>query len=694
MFCNEKIVQIKNNKNQITLKELLFNNIYKYNEKIAGIYCNMDGDEEEIIEDLLHHSFVNKIDILLKLNFDIKKYDHLTNYFLINGQTQENNYIILSPKQNSDLQMVKKNMTVLIIGYNQYTYINKMVSQIEKYTNDIVIVDNNSTYEPLLNYYSTYKYTLLKMDKNYGHKVYEQEFLKGIFGNLFIITDPDLEFNKKLPNNFIESLIKISNHHKAGRVGFAIEISSPNIRPELTYAGMPLKLWEGRFWQGKIQDNNYELYNAPIDTTFCLLNTKYNYNGLSIRVAGNFICKHLPWYIDYHKELLEDEYTKYLENNISTNFWEDKFKLNNKQNKTDNLNWITNKIKTNEILILGNNDLDDKILKKFKEVYLENKNTKIKEILFNLYNKKNTLNLSLIYCNFDGKEEEIFEDLLYICYINKIKLLIKFNIKNWKDKMFSRFNFLCKYTIYENNEIYKFDTTKLDNNLLFFELNNSISKDIYKKNMTVVIIGFNQYTYIKNMIKQIEKYTNDIVVIDNNSTFPELLKYYENEYKYTLLKMDKNYGHKVYEKSVINYIIGDVYIITDPDLEFNKNLPDNFIEEMINISNYFEAEKVGFALLIDSDDIRNDVTSFGKSIIDFEKQYWMCKFYYPKHELYSAAIDTTFCLINRQNKGGHYRIAGDYVCKHLPWHKDFEKELINGEYEYYKKNNISTNYWK
>ena len=693
IFCNEKIVQIKNNKNQITLKELLFNNIYKYNEKIAGIYCNMDGDEEEIIEDLLHNSFINKIPILLKLNFDIKRYNYLTNYFIINEQIQENNYIILNPKQNSDLQMVKKNMTVLIIGYNQYTYISKMVSQIEKYTNDIVVVDNNSTYEPLLNYYSTYKYSLLKMDKNYGHKVYEEEFLKGIFGNLFIITDPDLEFNKKLPNNFIESLIKISNHYKAGRVGFAIEISSPNIRPELTYAGMPLKLWEGRFWQAKIQDNNFELYNAPIDTTFCLLNTKYNYNGLTIRVAGNFICKHLPWYIDYHKELLEDEYTKYLENNISTNFWEDKFKLN-KQNKTDNLNWIINKVKINEILILGNNDLDDKITTKFKEIYIENKNTKIKEILFNLYNKKNTLNLSLIYCNYDGKEEEMFEDLLYICYINNIKLLIKFNFKNWKDKTFSRFNFLCKYTIYENNEIYKFDSTKLDSNLLFFELNNSVSKDIYKKNMTVVIIGFNQYTYIKNMVKQIEKYTNDIVVIDNCSTFPELLKYYKNDYKYTLLKMDKNYGHKVYEKSVINYIIGDVYILTDPDLEFNKNLPDNFIEEMINISNYFEAEKVGFALLIDSDDIRNDVTSFGKSIIDFEKQYWMCKFYYPKHELYSAAIDTTFCLINRQNKGGHYRIAGDYVCKHLPWHKGFEKKLIKGEYEFYKKNNMSTNYWK
>jgi hypothetical protein len=135
------------------------------------------------------------------------------------------------------------------------------------------------------------------------------------------------------------------------------------------------------------------------------------------------------------------------------------------------------------------------------------------------------------------------------------------------------------------------------------------------------------------------------------------------------------------------------YILTDPDLEFNKNLPNNFIEEMINISTYYEAEKVGFALLIDANDIRN-VISFGKSIIDFEKQYWMCKFYYPKHELYSAAIDTTFCLINKNNKGGHYRIAGDYTCKHLPWHIGFEKQLVKGEYEYYNKNNISTNYWK
>jgi len=56
-----------------------------------------------------------------------------------------------------------------------------------------------------------------------------------------------------------------------------------------------------------------------------------------------------------------------------------------------------------------------------------------------------------------------------------------------------------------------------------------------------------------------------------------------------------------------------------------------------------------------------------------------------------------FCLINKQNKGGwngHYRIANNYLCKHLILHVGFEKEIPNDEFEYYTKNNVSTNYWK
>ena len=57
-------------------------------------------------------------------------------------------------------------------------------------------------------------------------------------------------------------------------------------------------------------------------------------------------------------------------------------------------------------------------------------------------------------------------------------------------------------------------------------------------------------------------------------------------------------------------------------------------------------------------------------------------------------FENAVSLINKQNKGGHYRIAGNYLCKHLPWHNGFEKIIPKDEYNYYLKNNISTNYWK
>jgi hypothetical protein len=684
---HNNLKQIKKDKNDLTLKEYLFNNIYKYYEQIACIYCNLN--ELTILEDLLHHIFINKINLLLKITTDITNYEYLLSYFTYNKNLIKiGNYIYLQPKNILNVQMIKKNMTIAIIGYNQYTYISNMVTQLKKYSNDIVIIDNNSTYKPLLEYYNNFEYSLLKMDKNYGHKVYEEKILNTLFGNIFIITDPDLELNPKLPLNFITNLVNISNKYKSSKVGFALEISSINIRPELVYADMPLKIWESRFWQNKINDTKWELYIASIDTTFCLINT--NYSGTSIRVANNYTCKHLPWYINFHENLLEDEYDKYLENNISTNYWNDKFKLNKKKNYYE---LIKNHINFNGLLILGNNNLNKSFINLFKTSY-EYVNIKtVKEVFNEIYNIKSLLNISLVYVNYNGLEENILEDLIYICYLNKIKLLINFNYTKWKNKNIDIYNNLLKqFLIYENNII--FDIKNLSNNLLFLKENINISSDVIKNNITVVIIGFNQYTYIKNMVTQIEKYTTDIVVIDNNSTFPKLLEYYEKEYKYTLLKMNKNYGHKVYEKDFMNYIIGDIFILTDPDLEFNKNLPNNFILEMINISNYFQAEKVGFALLIDSDTIRDDIIVFGKTIKEYEKQYWVCKYYYPNHEIYSAAIDTTFCLINKQNKGGHYRLAGNYLCKHLPWHKNFDKDLTENEYNYYSINNISTNYWK
>jgi hypothetical protein len=64
----------------------------------------------------------------------------------------------------------------------------------------------------------------------------------------------------------------------------------------------------------------YEIYNADIDTTFVLINSKYyipdSYSA--IRVAGDFTCVHKPWVVGYENELLDGELNYYRNNNISS----------------------------------------------------------------------------------------------------------------------------------------------------------------------------------------------------------------------------------------------------------------------------------------------------------------------------------------------------------------------------------------
>jgi len=75
-------------------------------------------------------------------------------------------------------------------------------------------------------------------------------------------------------------------------------------------ANLSIYDWEKRFWKNKIDDPDYELYEADIDTTFCLINKRnlYATAGIQIRVAGDFTAKHIPWYIDNEIYNMYDNY--------------------------------------------------------------------------------------------------------------------------------------------------------------------------------------------------------------------------------------------------------------------------------------------------------------------------------------------------------------------------------------------------
>ena len=319
-------------------------------------------------------------------------------------------------------------------------------------------------------------------------------------------------------------------------------------------------------------------------------------------------------------------------------------------------------------------------------ISIEDSSIPFKQLIFDYIYTNDAINsrkIALIKCDIEDGEENLLEDLLHFAYYNKCKAQISFHLDQWKSKKIADFAYLFDY--FHTN----CHPTQHPSGPIIFTPIYGI-RTLVKKNITALIIGYNQLTYIRDMVQQLEKYTSDIVIVDNASDFEPLLDYYRNSYKYALLRQPTNRGHTVFQDPFIQKLMGDVYILTDPDLKFNQNLPQDFIQSLLEVSNAFRAHKVGFALCIHANNLRKDI---GPARVSFESQYWKRRVTLPTRPdliLYSAPIDTTFCLINNRYRGTHVRVAGDFTCIHRPWHENFQYELAPGEFDSYLKNNIST----
>lgn len=187
---------------------------------------------------------------------------------------------------------------VIIINYNRLADLEKLVSFLLKRKHkNIVVVDNGSTYPPLLEYYEKIKnkVTIKIMNYNYGHLVFwrNPELYKEYSNGYHIVTDFDIIPNEELPENYVGQLISILNTHKhVTKVGFALRIDD---LPKERLGVIP---WEQPFWDNPI---GKDLYRAAIDTTFALYPPKYKFSfGTfynAIRVGGNFTARHGGFYI-------------------------------------------------------------------------------------------------------------------------------------------------------------------------------------------------------------------------------------------------------------------------------------------------------------------------------------------------------------------------------------------------------------
>ncbi|QTV04558.1 glycosyltransferase family 2 protein [Faecalibacter bovis] len=179
---------------------------------------------------------------------------------------------------------------------------------------NIIIIDNKSSYAPLLNYYKDIESKVIVeyMEENAGHLVFfENKILHNKYGKgYFVVTDADIVPNNNLPLNFMSIMINHLDKYfkRINKIGFALRID--DLPKEYILKDKVIK-WEKRFWENHIEDN---LYLNWIDTTFALYKPNYpslfkNISYLNgIRIGGDFTSKHGGWYIDNMNLTEEQQY--------------------------------------------------------------------------------------------------------------------------------------------------------------------------------------------------------------------------------------------------------------------------------------------------------------------------------------------------------------------------------------------------
>lgn len=156
----------------------------------------------------------------------------------------------------------------------------------------IVFLDNQSTYEPLLDYLNKTPHEVVRLTRNLGKLAL---WKSGLVPNRpFIYTDPDVVPIAHCPHNMVEVLLDLLGRCAPWqKIGLGLYL-----------ADVPTSLksleWERSLVSKRLprfeRDGDPPLFDSLVDTTFALYGPKAAFGLAALRTGYPFQGRHLPWY--------------------------------------------------------------------------------------------------------------------------------------------------------------------------------------------------------------------------------------------------------------------------------------------------------------------------------------------------------------------------------------------------------------
>jgi hypothetical protein len=190
------------------------------------------------------------------------------------------------------------------------------------------------------------------------------------------------------------------------------------------------------------------------------------------------------------------------------------------------------------------------------------------------------------------------------------------------------------------------------------------------QDIPVIINNRDRYRYLKQVIERCEEIGfSNIIILDNDSTYPQLLEYYKT-IRHKVIRTGRNGGPRaIWNNPETKPYLSNYYIYTDPDVLPDSAVSLSCVEDMLHTLEANKGlEKIGLGLHIDD---LPDHFELKQEVISWEKQFHEAV---VNERYFKAPVDTTFALYAPYQIGGGecaaYRTRAPYLAKHLPWYEN------------------------
>lgn len=199
-----------------------------------------------------------------------------------------------------------KKTPVFIICRDRVSTLEQLIAWCESAgLRNIYLIDNDSIFPPLLDYFEKTPYQVIRTGKNIGHTVVWHEGIAKTlaYGQYYIVSDPDVIPEENVVATAIPHFYSLhAKYHDYLKVGFGLKIDD---LPDSYSLKRDVVEWEKQFWINTVEK---DVYIAGLDTTFALYKPYTDIYTLhpSLRTGRPYVASHLPWYVD-SKEIDEEE---------------------------------------------------------------------------------------------------------------------------------------------------------------------------------------------------------------------------------------------------------------------------------------------------------------------------------------------------------------------------------------------------